>query len=112
MRYLGPIMMTRQNDEMNKLDVDFAFDVGESEQQHVAFHWGSFWGVARIWVDGIEVCRDRHTFGTENVRKYEVSVGITEVHSVVIEKTKTSVLGGSRKSSFRAFVDDNVVGEY
>jgi len=99
---------------MNKLDVDFAFDVGESEHHHVAFHWGSFWGVARVSVDGIEVLRDRHTFGTrtEIVRKYEVSVGTTEVHNVVIEKTKRSVVGGFRKSSFRAFVDDKVVGEY
>ena len=96
------------------LDIDFSFEVADSERHRVAFHWGQVWGKVQISVDGDLVVRRRYTFraGWSNTQKYEVTVGQSEVHSVVIEKTKQRLLGGFRKQVCRVFVDGQLVGEY
>lgn len=95
-----------------KVDVSFEFEVGESEKHLVDFTWGQWWGDARISVDGREVLRERHPFGLKTVKRYEVTVGESETHEVVIEKTRPLLVAGFRKQAFRAFVDDVQVGEY
>jgi hypothetical protein len=110
--------MTEQNgqvahrDRYAHLNVDFAFDVGTSEKHHVEFHWGASWAEARIIVDGEEVLCEKHPFGVKNVRRYEVSVGESELHLVVIENQKARLYGALRKRSFRAFIDGNLIVEY
>jgi hypothetical protein len=96
------------------LDIDFAFDVGEEEKHRVAFHWGQLFGRVRITVDFMKVLEENHAvrLGSSATRKFEFSVGETEVHAVRIEKTRKRVLGGARKQTCRAFVDEELVGEY
>jgi hypothetical protein len=96
------------------LDIDFAFDVGEEEKHRVAFHWGQLFGRVRITVDFMKVLEENHavSLGSSATRKFEFSVGETEVHEVLIEKTRKRFLGGARKQACRAYVDGELVGEY
>lgn len=94
------------------LGIDFEFDVGDVEQHHVQFRWGQVFGLAQIWVDGAEVLRERHIFGFDTTRSYQVLVGTDEVHSVRIEKVRPQYLSGFRKQGCRAFVDGRFIGDY
>jgi len=95
-----------------KFDVEFQLVVVTTETHRVAFRWNQWWGEARISVDDIETIRERHPFGMKRTRRYEVSVGESEVHRVLIEKRKPTLSGGVRQQNFRAFVDDDLVGEF
>lgn len=95
-----------------KLGHDVAFEVGREEKHHVEFRWGQFWGLARIWVDGVEVLHERHNFGLSLTRRYEVSVGDVEIHSVAIEKRRPRVNAGLRKQTLLVFVDGDLVAKY
>ena len=96
------------------LDIDFALEVGDEEKHRVAFHWGQLWGRVRITVDSEEVVQKNRPFTLRSTRtrKFEFSVGHTEVHAVVIQKTSPRLLGGARKQSCQVFVDGELVGEY
>jgi hypothetical protein len=96
------------------LDKDFAFDVGEEEKHRVAFHWGQLFGQIRITVDDVQVVQKVKPFALRSPRtkKYEFSVGESEVHDIVIEKTRKRVFGGARQQHCRALVDGTVVGEF
>jgi hypothetical protein len=96
------------------LDIDFAIEVGEQEKHQVAFHWGQFFGRVRITVDEMQVVEKNKAFTlrTPRTRKFEFSVGQSETHDVVIEKTRKRVLGGARKQDCKVLVDGTVVGEY
>jgi hypothetical protein len=96
------------------LDKDFTFDVGLEEKHRVAFHWGQLFGHVSITVDDVQVVEKNKPFSlfSPRTRTFEFSVGQTEVHDVVIEKTRKRVLGGARKQHCRALVDGAVVGEY
>jgi hypothetical protein len=89
------------------LDIDFAFDVGEEETHRVAFHWGQLFGRVRITVDDVQVVEKNQpiSFRSPRTKKFEFSVGQTEVHDVVIEKTRKRILGGARKQHCRIVVD-------
>jgi hypothetical protein len=91
---------------------DFDFEVGSLEKHLVGFHWGQWWGWAIIKVDGVEVDRERHNFGASLTRNYEVSVGAAELHAVRIEKTRKRFFSGYRRQTFKAFVDEELIGEY
>jgi hypothetical protein len=96
------------------LDIDFAFEVGDTETHRVAFHWGQLFGRVRITVDDIEVVQENKAvgLGSTPARTFELSVGDAEPHAVVIEKTRKRFLGGARKQMCRAFVDGELVAEY
>jgi hypothetical protein len=96
------------------LDIDFAFEVGDTEKHQVAFHWGQLFGRVRITVDDVEVVGENKAvrLTSHPVRKFEFSVGDTERHDVLIEKIRKRFLGGARKQACRAFVDGALVGEY
>jgi hypothetical protein len=96
------------------LNIDFEFQVGDTEQHRVAFHWGQLFGRVRISVDDVEVVGENKAVRLTSpaVRKFEFSVGDTERHDVVIEKIRKRFLGGARKQSCRAFVDGGLIGEY
>jgi hypothetical protein len=91
---------------------DFDFEVGSVEKHLVTFHWGQWFGLATIEVDGVEVDHERHMYGTSLTRHYEVSVGASEPHAVRIEKTRKRFLGGYRRQTFKVFVDGKLVGEH
>jgi hypothetical protein len=94
------------------LDVDFTLPVGQSERHEVGFTWRQGWAEAVMTVDGAEVLRERHPWGMRTVRRYQVSVGTSERHTVTVEKRKPWAWGGVRKNSFRVFVDGQVAGEH
>jgi hypothetical protein len=96
------------------LDIDFAFEVGDAERHRVQFHWGQLFGRVRITVDNVEVMQESKalSLGSRQVRKFEFSVGETEPHAVLIEKTRKRFLGGARHQACRAFVDGELIGEY
>jgi hypothetical protein len=96
------------------LNIDFAFDVGDRETHHVAFHWGQSFGRVRITVDAVEVLEKNRAINVRSTatRKFEFPVGETEVHRVLIEKISPRLLGGARRQKCRAFVDGELVGEY
>jgi hypothetical protein len=96
------------------LDIDFEFEVGDTERHRVAFHWGQLFGRVRITVDGVEVVQENKAIGLKSspVRTFAITVGETEPHAVVFEKTRKRVLGGARKQTCQAFVDGAFVGEY
>ena len=96
------------------LDIDFTFEVGEHERHEVSFHWGQLFGKVRISVDGAEVVQNTTpvNFRSTRLRTFELSVGASEVHRVVIKKTRKKFLGGARKQKCRAFVDGELIGEY
>jgi hypothetical protein len=95
-----------------KQDIEFALDIGKKERHRLLFRWKQFPGAAQAWVDGDEVLYERHFAGTESTRRYEVSVGAYEKHTVIIEKTKPEFFGGLRKQAFEVLVDGNPVGVY
>jgi hypothetical protein len=96
------------------LDIDFAFDVGQEEAHRVAFHWGQLLGRVRITVDFVRVVEQNQAVRLRSkvTRKFEFTVGQSEVHDILIEKTRKRFLGGARKQSCRAYVDGALVGEY
>jgi hypothetical protein len=97
-----------------RLDIDFAFEVGDQEKHQVAFHWGQFRGLLRVTVDGVEVVAHNRPamLASTARRKFAFSVGQHEVHEVVIEKISHRFLGGARKQKCQTFVDGKLVGEY
>lgn len=92
------------------LGLALAFEVGHEEKHFVEFRWSQVLGLARIWVDGREVLRERHNFSLHRTRRYKVTVGDVEIHSVVIEKTRPLWFAGFRRQGCRAFVDGDRVG--
>ena len=96
------------------LNIDFAFEVGDTEKHRVTFHWGQLFGQVRITVDDLEVVQENRAvgLGSKPVRTFEFSVGDAEPHAVVIEKTRKRFLGGARTQTCRAFVDGELVGDY
>ena len=96
-----------------KTNYDYEFEVGTTEKHRVAFHWGQWWGLATITVDGAEVHHERHNFSLGTLtRVYEASVGVSESHAVRIEKTRPRFFAGLRTHTFKAFVDGELVGEF
>ena len=77
-----------------KTNYDYEFEVGTTEKHRVAFHWGQWWGLATITVDGAEIHHERHNFSLGTLtRVYEASVGVSESHAVRIEKTRPRFFG-------------------
>jgi hypothetical protein len=100
---------------MGGLDIDFAFEVGDTEKHRVAFHWGQLFGRVRITVDYVEVVGENKAVRLTSplVRKFEFKVGTNEQHAVRIEKIrKRGPLAGALRQTCRAYVDDELVGEY
>ncbi len=75
-------------------------------------------GLFVVKVDGIEVFKMRKTFGFRKLRRYELSVGTSEVHSLVIEKRLRIERGphptpaGLREQDFSVLVDGRLIGQF
>jgi hypothetical protein len=97
--------------DLHRLDVFYEFDVGKVERHHVVFHWDQAWGVVTLSVDDVPRLRKRHFFGGL-VHRYEITVGVDEVHEVAIEKHRPMVLAGARTHTFVLYVDHALVAEF
>jgi hypothetical protein len=93
-------------------NLDFEFEVGETERHNVAFHFDQLWGPLRISVDGKPVVRKWGAFSFKRTKGYEFSVGSTEPHQVRIEKTRKAVAGGFQAQECVAYVDGQETGRY
>jgi hypothetical protein len=92
--------------------LEFHFDVGEAEHHEVGFHFNRTWGPLRISVDDETVVKTFDIFRWATTERYELSVGETECHHVVIEKTRKRWTGGFVPQQCVAYVDDEEVGRY
>src|ERR1700753_4055586 len=95
-----------------KWDVDFSFRVGNVEVHSIDFHWAQGPAEAVVNVDGVETLRERHPFGMKSLRRYELTVGRDEIHTVLIEKRKPFAWGGVRQQTFRVYVDGQLSAEH
>jgi hypothetical protein len=102
------------DDEHVRLDrrLEFDFEVGATERHRVYFYFDQFWGNVKIEVDGKRVIRDFRFISFRTRKRYRFSVGETERHDVVIEKSRKLVIAGARQQVCRVFVDGNLVGEH
>ena len=99
-------------DRATRLDVSFGFDVGSREKHHVEFKWGQWKVEAWIFVDGEQVFYKRLIMGLRYTIRYQIEVGASEPHAVIIERHRRNTYSGFRKQTFRAFVDGELVGEF
>jgi len=95
----------------------FHFDVGERERHRVDFSRDRVWGEVTIRVDGSVLDtglhiispgvtrRDLHIESAGITKRYELSVGQAERHTVVIEQARALLMPGLRKSSYRVLID-------
>ncbi len=88
-----------------------AFEVGETERHQVVFRFNPFWGNLSVRVDGRTVVRDLRLFSFHLTKTYPLQVGRSEVHAVVIEKTRPLVAAGIRVQQVRAYVDGVLTAE-
>jgi hypothetical protein len=102
-------------EEIAKWNVDFEFSVGQTETHQIRFSWDQWRGEAKLVVDGQEALRDlreRHEFLSKRVKRFEISVGESEVHSVIVEQRIPKLYGGIRKHTFRVLIDDILLSEH
>jgi hypothetical protein len=95
----------------HKWDVRYQVEIGTQERHVLDVSWDQVWGLMSVTVDGNEVVHRRHLFGLRRVRRYEFSVGQSELHDVVVEKRKTLLVGGVRHQAVEVFVDGEKVDE-
>ncbi len=92
--------------------LEFQFEVGEQERHEVGFRFNRSLGPLTISVDDVPVIKKFKVFSASTTERYELSVGETERHEVVIEKTRQGFLGGFQPQHCVAYVDDKEVGRY
>ncbi|HKS30063.1 MAG TPA: hypothetical protein VJS44_19730 [Pyrinomonadaceae bacterium] len=92
--------------------MQFSFEVGFHEKHVVMVNYNQMIGVLSIFVDDREVIREQRTFSLSLVRKYELTVGEAERHTVRIEKKRKLLLAGLRPQKFSVFVDGQLIREY
>ena len=71
------------------------------------------WGEVRVTVDGVDALSqsDPH-LSLKRTRRYELTIGEDEPHAVVIEKRRPRILGGARPSTYRVFVDGQLIATH
>jgi hypothetical protein len=89
--------------------VKFSFDVGEHD---IDFSFNQFWGNLSIAVDGVPRKRDFRIASLQLVKRYELTVGETGRHAVVIEKERKRMFAGFRKQKYRVFIDGQLAQEH
>jgi hypothetical protein len=86
-------------------NMDFSFNVGNSEKHAVNFYFNQLIGNVRITVDDKLVVKDFRMFSASLTKQYEFSVGEREVHKVAIVIIRRQILGGARKQDYKVYVD-------
>jgi hypothetical protein len=92
--------------------MNFGFTVGKDEQHRVDFSFDQFMGNLEIKVDGQTAIKDFRMFSVKLTKRYELTVGEKEQHTVVIEKKRKLFLAGARPQQYRIFIDGQLVQTY
>lgn len=92
--------------------LEFHFEVGDAERHEVGFHFNRTWGPLRISVDDQPVIKKFRIFWPSRTERFELTVGQSEHHDVVIEKRRSRFMGGFSPQQCVAYVDDREVGRY
>ncbi len=92
--------------------LEFQFEVGEEERHEVNFRFNRTYGPVTISVDDQKVVHKLKMFSLAKTERYELAVGESERHDVVIEKTRKRWLGGFFPQECVAYVDEKEVGRY
>ena len=92
--------------------LEFQFEVGQGERHEVGFRFNRTWGPLRIKVDDETVVKKFDMFRWTTTERYELTVGQSERHDVVIEKKRKRWMGGFSPHQCVAWVDDEEVGRY
>lgn len=87
----------------------FSFDVGVVERHRVDFAWDQMWGNATVTVDGVPLVQDLQMFSLSLVKSWDVTIGVTEIHHVRIEKHRPLLFSWARPQPLFAFVDGTLV---
>jgi hypothetical protein len=118
----------------------FTIEIGQQERHQVDFLWSKWFGVAKIWVDGIlkqksqplaleelaQLASLRGVSGQarflretlsgkaapQMIRGWSIEVGEREKHSVLIEKERPAVLAAFRSHIYRVFIDGHFSVEH
>ncbi len=88
-----------------------SFDVGADERHHVQFAFNKFWGGLTISVDGVSVVKQIRMFSVSLVKTYEFTVGVSEQHTVRIDKHRKLLFAGVRPQPVLAYVDGQLVAQ-
>ena len=111
-----------------------AFNVGTAEKHNVHFAWGQFFGASCIRVDGDVLFRGRpvaieevktlsdpfryifeiistRRIPWERIRSWDFEVGQAERHYIRIQKKRPMLLAGFRPSTYRVYVDGDLIAE-
>jgi hypothetical protein len=85
------------------------FEVGETEKHEVVYSWDQIWGGRSITVDGNRIQKSVTLLSFSLKQVNEFHVGIAEIHTVRIEKTRALLFAGFRPQKIVAFVDGQQV---
>jgi hypothetical protein len=94
----------------------FTIEIGEQEKHRIDYYRNWFVGTERLSADG-DLIASRSVLSHSNYvsfphcRRYEFTVGRTEVHTVRFEKQRPLLLAGLRPHIYRIFVDGKLVHE-
>ena len=78
--------------------MNFSFVVGVNKQHRIDFSFDQFVGHLEIKVDGQTVIKDFRIFSLKLTMRYELTVGTSEQHSLVIEKKRKLFFAGTELS--------------
>jgi hypothetical protein len=90
----------------------FSFRVGAREQHQVDFSFDQFAGNLEIRVDGQPLIKDFRMFSLRLTKRYEFTVGSSELHQIAIEKKRKLFLAGLRPQRYRIFIDGQLAQTY
>ena len=90
----------------------FSFQVGTQEQHQVDFSFDQFAGNLEIRVDGQPLVKDFRMLSLRLTKRYEFTVGSSELHQIAIEKKRKLFLAGLRPQRYRIFIDGQLAQTY
>jgi hypothetical protein len=86
-------------------NLDFDLPVGVNEQHTVHYFRNAFTGRVRIAVDGQPEQKHLELLSFSLQKRYELSVGHLEKHSLVFAKTRKLILAGIRNQTVTVYID-------
>jgi hypothetical protein len=92
--------------------MQFSFRVGVHEQHQVDFSFDQFIGNLEIKVDGQPAVKDFRMLSLSLTKRYQFTVGVQELHDIIIEKKRKLFLAGLRPQQYRIFIDGQLVQTY
>lgn len=92
--------------------MNFSFIIGQEEKHRVDFSFDQVIGNLEIKVDGQTAIKDFRFASLKLTKRYEFIVGVSEKHSVAIEKRRKLFLAGMRPQQYRVFIDGQLVHTY